>query len=348
MLDNLMTLNIGIFGAGAIGSYVGGYLAASGQNVTFLGRARQAQSFAAHGLTLTHFEKPDIYVSPQGAVFTDAPSHLSACSQIFVTVKSQDTQTAARQLAEFILPSTHIISLQNGVGNTDILKAALPDNPVYKAMIPNNVLAMGDSRYHMGTEGAIALQDAAEMRLLSLAMKTAGLDIQARADMDALQWSKLIMNLSNACNTLAGLTIHAHLRDRNHRRVLALCVEETLAILRAARITPPKVGKVNPKTIPALMRLPDFIYHRLMPLILKIDEKARSSMAQDLIAQKPRSEIDALNGAVVDLGAKLSVATPVNSYITKQIKAAFQAGQSPNLSGTDMLDGIKQRQTTTP
>ncbi len=346
MLGSFMTLSIGIFGAGAIGSYVGGYLAASGHKVMFLGRPRQMSSFAQHGLTLTHFDKPDIHVPSKAATFTDDPIHLRGCDIIFVTVKSQDTEHAAEQLAPIIAPGTLLISLQNGVGNTDILAAKLGEEHVIKAMIPNNVLAMKDGRYHMGTEGAIAMESTPHTQPLIDAMAAAGLDVEGRADMPALQWSKLIMNLSNACNTLAGLTIYEHLRGRDHRRVLAMAVDETLTVLRAAHITPPKVGKVNPKTIPALLRLPNFIYHRLMPLILKIDEKARSSMAQDLIHQKPLSEIDALNGAVVALGQKVGAPTPVNSYITAQVRAAFKAGQSPQLSGADMLGGIKTFQTS--
>ena len=336
-----MTFKIGIFGAGAIGSYVGGYLAASGHDVTFLGRARQKNSFEASGLTLTHFEKALVHVVQGAAVFTDDAAQLSRCDVIFMTVKSQDSAQAAEQLAPIIAPGAYVISLQNGVGNTDILARHLPASRIIKAMIPNNVLAMDDGRYHMGTEGAIAMSLTAQTQPLIDAMHAAGLDVEGRADMDALQWSKLIMNLSNACNTLAGQTIYAHLRGRDHRRVLALAVDETLTVLRAAHITPPKVGKVNPKTIPALLRLPNFIYHRLMPLILKIDETARSSMAQDLINAKPRSEIDALNGAVVELGNKVGVPTPVNSYIAAQVRAAFEAGRSPELTGQDMLDGIK-------
>ena len=341
MIDRPMTLNTGIFGAGAIGSYVGGYLVAGGHRITLLGRARQVSDFANHGLTLTHFEKSDITVPPGGAMFTEDASQLNGCDIIFVTVKSQDTAQAAAQLKPLVSPGTLILSLQNGVGNTDILAANLPNAQVIKAMIPNNVLAMGTGRYHMGTEGAIAMTLNAQTKPIIKAMAAAGLDIEGRTDMAALQWSKLIMNLSNACNTLAGQTIYEHLRGRDHRRVLAMAVDETLAVLRAADITPPKVGKVNPKTIPTLLRLPDFIYHRLMPLILKIDEKARSSMAQDLMNAKPRSEIEALNGAVVELGKEVGVPTPVNSYITEQIKAAFDAGESPQLSGAEMLAGIK-------
>ncbi|WP_017930815.1 2-dehydropantoate 2-reductase [Robiginitomaculum antarcticum] len=336
-----MTFTIGIFGAGAIGSYIGGYLAASGEDIIFLGRPRGAQSFAQYGLTLTHFSKPDIRVTPEMARYTDEVGELRACDVIFITVKSQDTAQAAAQLAPVIAPQTLIISLQNGVGNTDILAATLGGDRVFKAMIPNNVLALDAGRFHMGTEGEIAIEDTPSLAALIDRMKAANLDVEARPDMAAAQWTKLLMNLSNAGNTLAGLTIYEHLRSRDHRRVLALSIDETLAVLGAANIAPPRLGKVNPKILAPLLRLPDFIYHRLMPFIIKIDPQARSSMAQDLIAGKDKSEIDALNGAVIALGHDVGLATPVNDYITARIKAAFAAGESPKLSGAHMLAQIK-------
>ncbi|MEQ8826952.1 MAG: ketopantoate reductase C-terminal domain-containing protein, partial [Parvibaculum sp.] len=87
-------------------------------------------------------------------------------------------------------------------------------------------------------------------------------------------------------------------------------------------IRPAKIGRVSPGLIPVILRLPDFLFTRIAGSMLKIDEDARSSMAEDL-EQIREPEIDYLNGEIVRLGEEFGVPTPVNSSIVATVKQRF-------------------------
>ena len=88
--------------------------------------------------------------------------------------------------------------------------------------------------------------------------------------------------------------------SRDYRRVFAASQIEALEILKAAGITPAKLGPFPPNLLPHIIGAPDWIFRRMVLKVQKIDAKARSSMADDLAAGRP-TEIDYLNGEVVRL-----------------------------------------------
>lgn len=332
-----MTDRIVILGAGSIGCYIGGKLIASGADVTLIGRPRYRDMIAKHGLTLTHFEQAQAYVPPSDIHFAVTPDAMHKADIIIVCVKSGDSAEAGAQIAKHAPKTALTVSLQNGVGNTEIISAAAPAHTVIAAMVPNNVLGMEDGRFHCGTDGHIIIADHPQSLALVQQLNTAGVPAQARSDMQAVQWGKLLLNLGNSINTLSGLPYLAQLSDRNYRRVMAAAMDETLAVLRRAGITPAKIGAVKPQKIPGLLRLPDWLYHPIMRRTIKIDAHARSSMWQDLEAGRG-SEVDFLNGAVIELGRKTGVATPVNSLLTQLTHSMFEAGESPMMSGKTLWD----------
>jgi len=103
--------------------------------------------------------------------------------------------------------------------------------------------------------------------------------------------------------------------------VFAASVREGLNVLDVAGIRPTKVGKLYPPLFPYLLLIPQFLFHILMPVILKVDRKASSSMADDLRKGR-KTEIDYLNGEIVELGHKLNVNCPVNEKLVQLIKQA--------------------------
>jgi 2-dehydropantoate 2-reductase len=269
------------------------------------------------------------------------PAALSNCDIIFITVKSTASAQAAAILAPIAKPDAIIISLQNGIGNPEIIRAAMPNHTVHAAMIPNNVVRGPKGHFHMGTEGDIIMQDAAHMERLAQMMNSAGLSTRLSNDMTGVAWGKLLLNLNNAINTLSNLTLREEMDNQSYRKVLALSIDECLSVLRAANISPTAIGKAAPYKLSKLLRLPNFLYRPIMERILKIDAKARSSMWEDLQRGRP-SEIDFINGAVVALGQTIDQPTPVNSKITALIHHAFKAGHSPRLSGEALLGAISE------
>jgi 2-dehydropantoate 2-reductase len=194
------------------------------------------------------------------------------------------------------------------------------------------VAMLGSGQFHRGTDGMLMIENHPRAALLVEALTAAGLQTQARDDMLAVQWSKVLHNLNNAINALSGLPLLRQLSERPYRLCLAACVEEGLGVLAAAHIVPAQIAKVPPQKLPRLLRMPDFLYRPLMKRALKIDAKARSSMQDDLRAGRA-TEIDELNGAVVRLAFDQGLAAPINARLVALVRSATADSA---ISGVDL------------
>ena len=328
-------MHFGILGAGSIGCYVGGMLAASGERVTFVGRPAMAQRLSA-GMDLTRHDGLDRELDPQSIDFVTDTTSLADCDVVLVCVKSGDTGEAGRILKAATGDGTVIVSMQNGVSNADTLREALPGRTVLSAMVPFNVARIGESRFHRGTEGATVIEDDGPAREIARHLDQAGVPAMVTDDIEPVLWGKLLMNLNNAVNLLSGRPLKAQLKDRDYRRVLAASVREALSVLDAAGIEPARIGKVRPQIIPIVLGLPNWLFRLVARGMLKIDDKARSSMAEDMEAGR-KPEIDYLNGEIVRQGVRTGVPTPVNAKIVELVEKAFAAGTSPQLSGKELV-----------
>src|SRR5688572_1846461 len=112
-----------VFGAGSIGCYVGGRLAASGSTVTFVGRPRLASEIRAHGLHLTDYRGTDLRVPAEKVQFETQPAAARDADLVLVTVKSAATTEAGRELAKVLKHGTIVVSFQNGLHNDEQLRA---------------------------------------------------------------------------------------------------------------------------------------------------------------------------------------------------------------------------------
>jgi 2-dehydropantoate 2-reductase len=325
-------MKLAILGAGAIGGYVGGLLCAAGANVVMIGRARLQAEIAAHGMTLTDLTGQTVQVPAAACRYDTDMAMLRDADVIVVTVKSGATAEAANAIAAHARADALVVSFQNGVNNVDVLRAYVGGRQVLAAMVPWNVAMLGEGRFHRGTEGVLMIENHPRAAALIEALNAAGLRTQARDDMVAVQWSKVLHNLNNAINALSGLPLLAQLSDRNYRLCLAACVEEAMDVLAAAHITPAQIAKVPPQKLPALLRLPNFLYAFVMKRALKIDATARSSMQDDVRAGRP-TEIDELNGAVVKLAMQHGRAAPINARMVELVRGATP---SSAISGKDL------------
>ena len=102
--------------------------------------------------------------------------------------------------------------------------------------------------------------------------------------------------------------------DRDCRTVLAALQDEALAALAAARITPARITPVPPRWLPSVLRLPTPVFKRVAARMLRIDDKARSSMADDLALGRP-TEVDAICGAVLRLAQAHGLQAQLNAAL---------------------------------
>ncbi len=327
-------MHFGIFGAGSIGCYVGGMLAASGDRVTFVGRSAMARRLSA-GMDLTRYDGFDRELDPQSIDFVTGSTSLADCDVVLVCVKSGDTAEAGRVLKAATGERTVIVSMQNGVSNAATLRDALPGRTVLSSMVPFNVARIGESRFHRGTEGATVIEEGGSAVEIARHLTEAGVPATVTDNIEPVLWGKLVMNLNNAVNLLSGRPLKAQLMDRDYRRVLAASVREALSVLDTAGIEPARIGKVRPSIIPTVLGLPNWLFRLVARGMLKIDDKARSSMAEDMEAGR-KPEIDYLNGEIVRLGGKTGTPVPVNVRLVELVEQAFAAGASPALSGREL------------
>ncbi len=115
-----------VMGAGAVGCYVGGCLAAAGVPVAFVGRPRVLGALAAHGLTLTDRDGARRTVPAAKVQMADAVPAGARPALVLLCVKSAATAEAAGQLAAALPAGTPMLSLQNGVGNAEAAQQAAP------------------------------------------------------------------------------------------------------------------------------------------------------------------------------------------------------------------------------
>jgi 2-dehydropantoate 2-reductase len=207
---------------------------------------------------------------------------------------------------------------------------------VLAGMVPFNVLRRAPAHLHQGTSGrlVIARSDDERQRFLVDKLRSAGLPIVAHPDMQRVLWGKLLVNLNNSVNALSGLPLAQQLQQRGYRRVMAACVREGLAVLRAAKIAPWLDAPLPPSWLPSVMELPDWIFSRAARTLVAVDPNARSSMWEDLQRGR-KTEIDLLNGEIVTLGAQKDVKTPLNARVMELIKTA-ENGSSPSLSAEEL------------
>lgn len=329
---------IAVMGAGSIGCYVGGRLAASGADVVLIGRERLARELAAHGLRVSDYRGMSAVLRPdQFAYSTDAGAAASA-DLVLVTVKSAGTAGAAQELARVIRPDAVVVSLQNGIGNADTLRAALGSRVVLAGMVPFNVVQRGEGAFHQGTEGELEVERHARLAAFAPVFERAGLPLRQHDDLRPVQWAKLLLNLNNPINALSDLPLKTQLSQRAYRRCLALAQREGLALLAAAGIRPAQLTRVPPQWIPRVLALPDALFRVIAAGMLAIDPFARSSMWEDLQAQRA-TEVDWINGEIVALAGRLGRAAPVNAALVALVHAAEQGGRR-RWSGAELLEAV--------
>jgi 2-dehydropantoate 2-reductase len=313
-----------VVGAGSIGCYVGGRLAATGAEVVFVGRQRLADEIGEHGLQLTDYRGTDLRVP--SATFTTDLSVAAAADLVMVTVKSGATHEIADGLAGLLRSDAVVVSFQNGVHNAEILDSALGGARTLAGMVPFNVVHLGAGAFHQGSEGD--LEVAADPRLApyEAAFAAAGLPLTQRDDVAAVLWAKLLLNLNNPINALSGMPLKEELSVRDYRACLALCQREALGVLAAASVKPARITPLPPSLVPRLLMVPDRLFRRLASSMLEIDPVARSSMADDLDLGRP-TEIEWINGEIVRVAGTVGRTAPVNARVVELVRDAEDGGR---------------------
>lgn len=335
-----MTLNpksrIVVAGAGSVGCYLGGCLAAAGRNVTLLLRQRLFEAIAQSGLQVTDLDGRSRSVPPSAlALGTDASTALEGADLILVTVKCGATAEMGELIARYAPENVVVVSLQNGIGNVRVLAEILgPARRVVAGMVPFNVVqTLGSEaapKFHRASSGTIRIGTG--VAGLRDVLDVEGAPVAEDPNIEGILWGKLLVNLNNALNALSDLPLAAELADRRWRILLSDQMREGLAALKATGIKPGSVEGVHPRLIALALRLPDTLFRLVARRMLAVSPEARSSMWEDLKAGR-RTEIDYIQGEIVRTAAKVGRPAPVTERVMHLIKEAERACRGSPVAG---------------
>lgn len=336
-------LHIGVIGAGAIGCYVGGRLAATGvADVTLVGRQWLADVVLERGITLRELDRDDL-VAPEDIRFVTDPHELSSCDVILCCVKSGATAETAAQLAGILRPGGIVVSLQNGLRNAEILRSHLPQSHVVDAIVDFNVIMRDRAVLQRTISGPLTIETKSEPTHQPWvnALRVAGLEVVEVDPIGPEQWTKLLANLNNAINALAGIPTREMILSRQYRKVIAALLDEGLDVLEGAGVRAAKFRGVPLRVMSFILKLPTPIVRLVIGAQLRMDPDARTSMAQDLERHR-LTEVDFLNGEIVSLAEANSRDAPLNRRIVKLVHEAERAGTgSPRIDAKTLLELIQ-------
>lgn len=339
-------IEVGIFGAGSIGTFLGLRLASAGIRTRLLGRPRLLEQRSR--LAAVAIDGARHPVTEALEVTTNAKD-LADCALCLVTVKSKDTDEAGATLAEVLPPRTPVVSLQNGLANGERLAAHLGPRAV-AGVVGYNVYR-DDARYVQATSGSLYAGlgtggTAHRLRQLRSWFRRAGEALILSDDIAALMAGKLLLNLNNGICAATGLPIAASIRDRDGRWCFGACLEEGVAVCRAAGIEPAQVTAVPPTWIARLLPLPDSVVMRVARTLVDVAPEARSSTLQDLDRGVTHTEIDDLNGAIVALAERHGARAPANATVCAIVhdhERSIARGEAPRwVSPRDLRRRIEQ------
>ena len=313
------------FGAGAIGSYIGGSLALSGHRVVFLERPEVAPRLRQSGLTITrggapeHFENPEVVDSLDEAL-TRGPFDAG-----LLAVKAFDTAALVETLVPYHIALPPILCFQNGVENEPLLEEKLGEDMVIPATVTTAIGRRGSGEIVVERFRGVGI---ARTHILTPtlvgALDAAGLNARSYEDGPSMKWSKMLTNLlANASSAILDLPASAIFAHPGLFGMEISMLRETLRVMDAQSIHVVDLPATPVRALAFLARsFPPGLSRPLLSRALGSGRGAKMpSFHIDLHAGRGQSEVDYLNGAVVRAGQKFGIPTPVNAFLTRTLLA---------------------------
>ncbi len=332
--------SIGIIGVGAIGGSLSGFMALNGEDVTFIDPWREnVDAMRQSGLILDG--------SVEGRVTDMDVYHADELSQIpknkkfdvlIVAVKSYDTPWATRAMLPFITKDTWVVSPQNGINELQIAPIVGAERTlgcvttISAAMMePAHITRTDSMAQALQTEpicfrvGELDGRVTERVERLAELFGPAGRTVVTE-DLWGERWTKLSTNcMANPISAMTGLSSYDMRADERTRRVMFKIAVEAIRVGRAMgyRVKAP----IGDFTLEDLRQAATEGHESLERTFVGKPQKipGRPSMAQDVIKGRP-TEIDYLNGFVVEQGRRVGVPTPYNSAAVAVVKG-IEAGE---------------------
>ncbi len=311
---------------------MGGALAAAGERVTFLVRPVAAKHIRSNGIRITGAMGSHWVPAPR--VATDIPSTLadSPCDLIILAVKSFHTATAIKALQSAGPPTPPILCLQNGVDNEKLLADAFGLDRIIHGTMTTAVSSPEAGTVVVERERGvgIAAGNPFSMQLLRT-FSAAGFRTILYPNARAMKWSKLLTNLiANASAAICDISPAAVIAHDRLYQLEITALRETLAVMQGMHLPVVRLPGTPSHLLGFMLRhLPAWSYRNVMGHKVARGRGSKPpSLHMDLAAQRGRSEVDFLNGAVARHANTLGLAAPVNSGLA-QLLGQLVSGETP-------------------
>lgn len=321
------------FGAGAIGTYIGGSLALAGSQVVFLERGDKADQLREKGLRLDLTADPRrqtreaTVVSPRSFVSVSTLEdalHYGPFDLALFALKSYDTPSALEGLKPFAEKLPPILCLSNGIANEPALAGALGWEKVIHGTVTTAIgrRAIGDIVLERLRGVGIAKGHPLAERLF-VAFENTLLNPRLYDDAVSMKWSKMFTNLlANPASAILDMTAAEVFANRELYNLEIAMLRECLGVMQAQGIRVVDLPGTPVRALAFATRLPAWLSKPLVSRAVGAGRGGKMpSFHIDLHSDRGRSEVEYLHGEVAQAGRKFNVPTPVNAMFTETLLA---------------------------
>lgn len=298
-------MRIAIVGAGAVGGYFGGRLAAAGSDVTFIARGPHLDAMRARGLRLES-PKGDLHVHRVKA--TDDPGTVGPVDTVLFAVKLYDVESALALLPPLVGSDTIVVPMQNGVDAAAMVTRAVGRPHVgggvaYVAAVVSEPGVVRHTAMDQLIFGELDGVRSPRLERLLSACEAAGFQATLSDHIEVDLWSKFVrLAVFSGMTAVTRLPIGPLRDDPDLWAMFRAAILEGMAVARAKGIA-----------------LPASVFDETGAMAHSLPGPAKSSMLEDLERGR-RLELPWLSGALVRIGREVDVDTPIHRFITTVLK----------------------------
>ncbi len=297
-------MKFGIVGAGAIGCLFAGLLAEAHHDVILITRREEVvREIQKRGLQIER-DKATRRIRVESTAHLNELRHQEVA---LLAVKSYDTSTISQRIRPYLSGETALVTLQNGLGNIEAIERELPGFHLIGGSTTMGATALGDGHVYWAADGETVVGDtqrppSAYTKMLASVLTSSGIPTRSTSNLRQVLWMKVLINAGiNPVTALLNITNGELIRNSEARMIALEAVYEGLRVAQAEGI-----------------RFRSDPVREMFEIALRT-AKNRSSMLQDMV-NKRRTEIDAINGALVQIGRKHSLPTPVNAALWESVR----------------------------
>jgi 2-dehydropantoate 2-reductase len=310
-------MEIVVVGPGAIGCLFAAYLARAGGTVSLLDhRPERTKLLTERGITVES-ERGGFHTRMK---VTAKPAEIRSAELLILCVKANNTADAAARLRGTISPQSHLLTLQNGLGNVERLGELFDSSRILAGATSHGATLLDVGRVRHAGYGEIwigetggtssSLAGRAKLQNLAATLNRTGLQAQVVDDIEAVLWRKLVVNVGiNALTAILGVPNGELLRIHECMSLMNGAVEEAVEVACYCGFHLNAMEEIE-----------------RVRAVCRSTAANISSMLQDVRHQK-KTEIDQLNGVVVKMAASYGMTAPVNEVLTALVRS-LEAGYS--------------------